>query len=319
MFSILHTTVQASAIRRSLGACAVLLCFARAARVSYSFLFFDGQRRSINATFKAGTACRNGDSLHVPFPRLLLECQQELGFKTIEMWCGQPHFLLDDHGYQSTSELKKKVEAHGLHIGVFTPECAMYNYLICAHDEYARKRALGYYTNGIKAAGEVGAKVMLTNCCGCDWNEDPERVFERAAGMLRTLAPIAADCGVTLAVETVRPEESRMIIKLPELARLLKAVDRPNVKAALDLTAVGVAGETVKDWFETLGSDIRHMHFVDGRPYGHLVWGDGLHPMADYIELMNQYGYEGLPWAGDYRRPLFRRPPRGGPAQYRGL
>lgn len=56
----------------------------------------------------------------------------------------------------------------------------MYNYLICAHDEYARKRALGYYTNGIKAAGEVGAKVMLTNCCGCDWNEDPERVFERA-------------------------------------------------------------------------------------------------------------------------------------------
>lgn len=63
--------------------------------------------------------------------------------------------------------------------------------------------------------------------------------------MLRTLAPIAADCGVTLAVETVRPEESRMIIKLPELARLLKADDHPNVKAALDLTAVGVAGETV--------------------------------------------------------------------------
>ena len=79
---------------------------------------------------------------------------------------------------------------------------------------------------------------MLTNCCGCDWNEDPERVFERAVQMLRKLAPVAADCGVTLAVETVRPEESRMIIKLPELARLLKAVDHPNVKAALDLTAV---------------------------------------------------------------------------------
>ena len=56
---------------------------------------------------------------------------------------------------------------------------------------------------------------------------------------------------------------------------------------------MGVAGETVKEWFETLGSDIRHMHFVDGRPYGHLVWGDGLHPMAAYIELMNQYGHAG--------------------------
>ncbi len=236
-----------------------------------------------------------GMGIHYMYHSLdyFLECQQELGFKTIEMWCGRPHFLLDDRGYQSTSELKKKVEGHGLHIGVFTPECAMYNYLICAHDEYAQKKAMGYYTNGIKAAGEVGAKVMLTNCCGNDWNEDPERVFDRAVKVLSALAPIAADNGVTLAVETVRPEESRMIITLPQLARLLKAVDHPNVKAALDLTAVGVAGETFKQWFETLGSDIVHMHFVDGRPYGHLVWGDGLHPLSDYIELMNQYGYEG--------------------------
>ena len=37
-----------------------------------------------------------------------LDCQQELGFKTIEMWCGRPHFWLDDHGYQDTCELKKK-------------------------------------------------------------------------------------------------------------------------------------------------------------------------------------------------------------------
>ncbi len=222
-----------------------------------------------------------------------LEWQEELGFKTIEMWCGRPHFFLDDVGYEDTGELKRKVEAHGLHIGVFTPECAMYNYLICAHDPIAQKHALGYYTNGIKAAGEVGARVMLTNCCGGDWNEDPERTFDRAVSMLRKLAPIAADQNVTLAVETVRPEESRMIITLPQLKRLLDAVDHPNVKAALDLTAVGVAGETVKEWFETLGSDIRHMHFPDGRPYGHLVWGDGLHPMEDYIQLMNEYHYEG--------------------------
>lgn len=117
-----------------------------------------------------------GMGIHYMYHSLdyFLECQQELGFKTIEMWCGRPHFWLDDHGYQDIGELKKKVEAHGLKIGVFTPECAMYNYLLCAHDEYARKRAVGYYTNGIKAAGEAGARVMLTNCCGCDWNEEPE-------------------------------------------------------------------------------------------------------------------------------------------------
>lgn len=91
-----------------------------------------------------------------------LQSQAELGFKTIEMWCGLPHFILDDYGYQDTQELKKKVESYGLHIGVFTPECSMYSYLICAHDPLAQKHSMGYYTNGIKAAGEVGAKIMLS-------------------------------------------------------------------------------------------------------------------------------------------------------------
>lgn len=42
-----------------------------------------------------------------------------------------------------------------------------------------------------------------------------------------------------------------------------------------------------------MGSDIRHMHFPDGRPYEHLIWGDGLHPLEDYLQLLNDYHYEG--------------------------
>lgn len=85
-----------------------------------------------------------------------LKCQEELGFKTIEMWCGVPHFLLDDYGYQDTAELKKKVEAHGLHIGVFTPECAMYNYLICAHDKVAQNMQWGITPMESKQQGKWG-------------------------------------------------------------------------------------------------------------------------------------------------------------------
>lgn len=174
-----------------------------------------------------------------------------------------------------------------LNVGIFTPECASYQYLICAWDKYAHDRALGYYKQGLHAAGQMGAKYMLTNCCGGDWNEEYERTFERAVNTLRELAPIAADNGVTLAVETVRPEESKVIITLPELKRLIDAVGHPNVKAALDTIAMGVAGESPEEWFRVLGSDIVHTHFVDGRPYGHLVWGDGLYPLDDFIQVLN--------------------------------
>ena len=87
-----------------------------------------------------------------------LQSQAELGFKTIEMWCGLPHFILDDYGYQDTQELKKKVESYGLHIGVFTPECAMYSYLICAHDPLAQKHSMGYYTMASRRQGQWAQK-----------------------------------------------------------------------------------------------------------------------------------------------------------------
>ena len=92
----------------------------------------------------------------------------------------------------------------------------------------------------------------------------------------------------------MRPEESRVVITLPELVRLLKDVGSPNVKAGLDTVAMGVAGETPRQWFETLGSDIVHTHFIDGRPYAHLVWGDGLYPLEKYLNVLNEFGYEGL-------------------------
>ena len=111
---------------------------------------------------------------------------------------------------------------------------------------------------------------------------------------LTLLAATAADYGVTIAVETVRPEESKCIITLPELKRLLSDVNHPNVKAGMDTIAMGVAGETPEEWLKTLGKDIVHTHFVDGRPYGHLVWGDGLFPLESYLDVLNKYHYEGL-------------------------
>lgn len=231
---------------------------------------------------------------HVYYPfEYFLQCQQELGYKTIEYWLGKPHFLLDDYGYQDVKEVKQKIADHGLRVGAVMPECASYRYFICAHDEIAQQHSLGYFTNAIKAAGELGAPVLVTSTTGGNWREDPACTFDRAVATLRKLAVVAADNNVTLAIESLPPTESKIVNTLPELQRLLAAVDHPQVKAALNLTAVGMAGETVKQWFEALGKDLCHLHFQDGRPCGYLAWGDGLHPLPDYIQVLNDYNYEG--------------------------
>jgi protein FrlC len=32
---------------------------------------------------------------------------------------------------------------------------------------------------------------------------------------------------------------------------------------------------------------------VDGKPYGHLIWGDGSYPMEDFVTCLNVNDYQG--------------------------
>ena len=168
-----------------------------------------------------------GMNMHYKYRTLdyFFKTQQALGIKNIEFWCARPHFLLDDYGFEDAAELKKNAADYGLTIGAFSPECTIYNYALCCHDETARKHSIGYFENGIRAAAEAGAKVMVLNCCGGARNEDPRRIFERAVQTLRRLSKTAAEEGVILAVETVRPEDATVINMLPELKKLLVAVE----------------------------------------------------------------------------------------------
>ena len=237
-----------------------------------------------------------GMGMHYKFFPLdyFFESQRELGLKTIEFWCARPHFLLDDYEYQNAKKLRERAAGYGLTIGAFSPECTVYNYNLCAHEDTAARHSMGYFKNGIRAAAETGAEVMVINCCGGARDEAPERIFDRAVKNLGDLAVEAASDGIILAVETVRPDDSPVMNTLPELERLLKAVNHKNVVASLDLTAAGLAGETMEDWFERLGTQVRHIRFVDGRPQGRLVWGDGLRPLEDHLNWAEKYGYEGL-------------------------
>ena len=142
-----------------------------------------------------------------PFEHFL-KTQQELGVKSIELWAGAPHFLLGYDGYQDCGALKQLVESYGLKVAAFSPECVTYPFPVCTWNEEIRKMALAYYTNAIKAASELGAKIVPFSCAGGLKDFEGELAFGRAVEMLRALAPAAEEYGVTLAVETLCPSSS---------------------------------------------------------------------------------------------------------------
>ena len=72
---------------------------------------------------------------------------------------------------------------------------------------------------------------------------------------------------------------------------LLDEVDHPNLKAMVDTVAMSVSGETLDQWFDCLGSDIRNMHFVDCN--------------RDYLEILPDVAEEWKRIRQEYKVPYY--------------
>lgn len=222
-----------------------------------------------------------------------LEAQERIGFETIELWGGIPHVYMDAVNYQNIREISRKIKCHHLKVNVFTPENCMYQYQFASAKPWAFLKSLEYFKNGIRIAAELGCKVMQCNSGWGYLDETRQEAWERCTEMLGRLCDFAGEYGIELAMETLRPEESNLVVRLEDAKKMLHDVDRKNLKILADTTAIGVAGETLEQWFEAFGNKIIHTHFVDGTPYGHLIWGDGCRNLEEDLKVCRKFNYKG--------------------------
>lgn len=222
------------------------------------------------------------------------DTMQELGFKTVALWGGAPHFYLDYLTYSDCRKIRRKASVRGLKIACFTPSGGTYGYQMGMQPGSQRERVFLYYSNGIKAAAELGCKMVSINSGWGYWHENLAEAWKRSKDMIFRVCEVARKEGILLTMESLRRAESQLAYNLENTRRMYEEVHHPALKIMIDTTAMGVAGETPKEWFDVFGEEIINTHFIDGNPYGHLVWGDGDSPLQSYLETMKAYGYKGL-------------------------
>jgi protein FrlC len=223
-----------------------------------------------------------------------LEAQQRAGIRSIALWGGTPHFWLDYMTYSDCRTIKKKVSDRGLNIVAFTAPSCTYQYQFSAPEPDQNKKSYRYFSNGIKVTAELGCKIMTINSGWGYWNEDRKIAWDRSREMIGRLADIARQEGIVLAMESLRPEETQLVITLNDAKRMYDEIDHPSLKIMIDTIAMGVSGETPQQWFDVFGKEIVYTHFIDGKPYGHLIWGDGNYSMDDFIQTLNDQNYTGF-------------------------
>lgn len=236
-----------------------------------------------------------GMNIHYLFYSLeyFLDAQVKAGFRTIELWLGTPHFFLSYLEYSDCKRVKKLLDERRLDVKIITPENCTYQYQFAAQEKEQFEKSFAYFKKALDAGEELDVETMAINSGWGYWNEDREEAWKRSREMLSKLAEYAQTKNICLAMEALRPQESNLATTLQDVKKMIDEVHHPNLKAMIDTTAMGVAGETIDQWFDALGEDIIHMHFIDGNPYGHLIWGDGTHNLKEFLEAVNRHGYKG--------------------------
>ncbi|MFT8459472.1 MAG: sugar phosphate isomerase/epimerase family protein [Liquorilactobacillus ghanensis] len=238
-----------------------------------------------------------GMNIHYPFYALedFFSYQNNIGIKNVELWGGTPHLYLDAASFESLNKVIALARKYKIKIPVFTPESIIYQYNIAAPNKEQWQKSKLYFKNAIRITAELGAKIMGINSGFGLLNEPASEAWQRSLEMLSSLSEFAAQQNVTLALETLRPEESQIVTTIEDAKKMLHEVNSDFLKPMIDTTAITVAGETLEQWFNTFGTSIVHIHFVDcGKKGGHLAWRDGEQDLAAAIKTLNKYNYTGF-------------------------
>ncbi|WP_053942874.1 sugar phosphate isomerase/epimerase family protein [Kallipyga gabonensis] len=223
----------------------------------------------------------------------MLEAQKSVGFSSIELYCGEPHIHISSEGIADEKEVIKDIKDSGLQVICVTPDNCMSPWQYAVRGDTALQETKRYFLSTLDLALTLQCPRVA---CHSGWgmrNESEKEAWLRSLHFFEWYAEQAADRGIILVMESLREQESNLVNSLPRLKRYLKELDHPSVQPMIDTCAMAVAGETLEDWFNAFEGNIQHLHFIDGTPYGHLVWGDGNRSLTDYIETLNKFGYQG--------------------------
>lgn len=164
-------------------------------------------------------------------------------------------------------------------------------------DSFASKHAFAdqerLTTRAFEIAERTGARIIRVFSY---WRTvEPEACFDRIVDALRALAEQAASRGVTIGLEN---EHACNIGTGAETARVLQALDHPNLKVVWDPANAFVAGERPMDGYRKLPvARIAHVHAKDCTVENHqatwLELGTGSIPWIEQIEALAKDGYAG--------------------------
>jgi D-psicose/D-tagatose/L-ribulose 3-epimerase len=211
---------------------------------------------------------------------------KEIGFDCYDIF--DDALDIDD----ATREMIKSVSEE---IGLPIRSTVCVNFGLVDFNPAVQKFALDRTRAAISQAAGFGARNVLLVIGEYYWDGEVfpnEALWDIAVDNLKTLGVDAEAAGVDLVIE-LEPFTQALVKNAHELARFIREVGHPRVKANADISHLHLAGSSFADVAELNGM-IGHMHVsdCDGKVHGDLPPGRGVTPIKEYMEACVDAGFD---------------------------
>ncbi len=222
-----------------------------------------------------------------------LDSMDRLGVHRLELYACSPHYHFYDSAGDPTPAMKKLLHSRGFQVVSLMPEENTYAINIAAPEDHIRNKTVAQYKRFIEAAADLECPQMLL-CPGRPyWDKPFSEGYKWGRDSVEKLTRHAEKHGVTLMYENLNKRESLLATNRFDQFRVVREIDSPYLKCCVDSVPVACAGETLEQYFEVMGDKLAHIHLNDGRPTGHMKWGDGFLDLDEYLNAMRKYDYTG--------------------------
>lgn len=217
------------------------------------------------------------------------------GYDAIEIGGFRPHaYPLDllNGGAKKITDLSKQFN---LPVVSYAPENTGSPYSLVFEDKRLNQESLEYFKMSLNAAKMIGSQYCMLACNHPGYGRNREDVKRLFIDNIKCLAEHAEKIGQMIILEPVTPYEGTILVTSDDLYWAITEVNSPMVKGMLDLACPLIAREPVIEYFNKLGNDIRHIHFIDAviDSEDHLIPGDGQMDFPGIVRTLKEVEYDG--------------------------
>ncbi len=206
----------------------------------------------------------------------LLQKAKAMGFDSFEI-------ALEDPANVSAEKVKAAIKESGLRpivCGAFGPSRDLTH-----EDPKFRAESIAYIRDAVKLCQTWGAKVMcgpMYSAVGKRRQVSPEQKkieWDLAVKGLKEAGKIAADHGVTLAIEPLNRFETDLINTAAQVVQLVKDIGQDAVRIHLDTFHMNIEEDSIYEAVKLAGKSLAHVHACEcnrGTPGNGLIDWKGL-------------------------------------------